>query len=356
VRPLLSALPGSLAFDALERPLVVPIALGLAAIALWLGARRSPPALPWPAFPEARLAAGAGRDWPRAFALALRGGALVLIGLALAGPVRERLAPPPPGEGLDIVLVLDTSGSMRAVDAEVSGAWRTRLDLAREVVARFARQRAAAGDRVALVVFGETAFTQCPLTADGSLLAAALEQVEAGMAGEATALGDAVALAVKRAGGGARPDSGAEAPAAGRIVVLLSDGRSNAGSVPTDVALALARERGVRVHTVGIGSTGEVPVARAGTEAGEAVRVERHDLDEATLRRISTGTDGRFFHARSSADLDAVYAEIDALERVTRREPPRRERHPSPEPLLVLAGLLIAGELVVSVVPGRALP
>ena len=254
------------------------------------------------------------------------------------------------------MLVVDASGSMRALDAQTEGAWRTRLELAREVVERFAAHRVADGDRVALVVFGDRAFTQCPLTGDDALLAAALGRVEAGMAGEATALGDALALAVKRVGGDTHlePGQGRE-PRAGRAVVLLTDGRSNAGAIPTEVATALAMERGVRVHTVGIGSEGEV--AMADTRSGGRRReLERHDLDAATLTRIASATGGRAFLARSSADLAAVYAEIDQLERVGRDAPPIAIGTPQPEPALALAGALLLLEIALTRVLGRRLP
>jgi Ca-activated chloride channel family protein len=331
--------------DALATPAGLAVGLGLLALGLWLAARRPPDALPWPAWPEAE-GAGARRDLGRWLAHMARAAALAALAVALAGPVREHRAPPPPGEGLDLVLVLDASDSMRALDAEIGGEWRTRFALAREVVARFARERAAEGDRVGLVVFGESAFTLCPLASDGALLAAALARAEPGMAGGATALGDALALAVKRVAPEAE-DRRARGPQAGRVVVLLTDGRSNTGAVPPDVAAALAAARGVRVHTVGIGTTGEVAMQAPERAGGRGLRFERHDLDEATLAAIAGAAGGRFFAARSSAALAEVYAEIDALERVARRPPPRVRRAPRPEPWLAGAGGLLALELLV---------
>jgi Ca-activated chloride channel family protein len=348
-----AALAGRLGADALERPALLALALALAAAGLLLALRRRPAAIPWPALREACAAGARRRDPGRALGLAGRTAALSLLGVALAGPVSEHRAPPPPGLGLDLVLVVDASDSMRALDAEIDGAFRTRLELARRVVARFARERVAEGDRVGLVVFGETAFTQCPLTTDGRLLEAALERVVAGVAGGATALGDALALAVKRVSLPA--ETGSARPLAGRLVVLLTDGRSNAGAIPPDVAAALAAARGVRVHTVGIGSSGEVAIEPS-EGAGGAVRLERHDLDAETLLRIAGATGGRAFEARSSADLASVYAEIDMLERVPRPAPARPRRTPRPEPWLAAAGALVALELATARGLARRIP
>lgn len=346
-----AGLIGWLGVDALERPGWLWLLVPLIAFALGRAWRAAPATLPWPGMEQAQRAGARRLDPLRGLALSLRALALLLLALLLAGPVGLRRLPPEPGFGLDLVLVVDASGSMRALDAQVDGEWRTRLDLAREVVARFAERRAAAGDRVGLVVFGESAFTQCPLTGDGALLAAALARVRAGIAGEATALGDALALAVKRVLGGAR-----QPHVAGRVIVLLTDGRSNAGSLSVETASGLAAGEGVRVHAVGIGSSGgEVAIETRGP-AGGGLRFERHDADPALLQRIARTTGGRFFEARRSADLDAVYAEIDALERVPRPRPPRVARSARPEPFLALAGACLVCEIAAVRVLRRRLP
>lgn len=339
----------SLGFDALARPAWLWPALAVALLGLLAAWRRREPVLGWPDFAAAR-SAGARRLDPLGWlGRLLRAGALLALAVVLAGPVGLKRAPPEPGLGLDLVLVVDASGSMRALDARVDDRWRTRLDLARQVVSRFAERRAAEGDRVALVVFGDAAFTQCPLTSDGALLGASLERVEAGVAGESTALGDALGLAVKRALAGSASGSSA-AP----VVVLLTDGRSNAGTLSVETATALAHGAGVRVHTVAIGSAGEeVPMATAGRRS---LRLERHDVDTETLRGIAVRTGGRFFEARGSGDLPAVYAEIDALERVERPLPPQRRATDHPEPLLAAAGVLLLGELTLLRVARRRLP
>jgi Ca-activated chloride channel family protein len=345
LRPLLAALGA----DALDRPGLLPW-LVAACLLLWLVALpRRPDAIAWSALPEARAAGAARREWQPPLAHALRLLALLALTVVLAGPVGVHRAPPEPGHGLDLVLVIDASGSMRALDADVGGERRSRLALAREVVARFARQRAAEGDRVALVVFGETAFTLCPLTSDGRLLSAALERVEAGVAGEATALGEALGLAVKRVTGGQ--------PAAGRVAVLLTDGRHNAGALSVEAAAALAAADQVRVHTVAIGSSGKRVLMEQGPgEAGRGLRFERHDVDAESLAAIAAGTGGSFFAARRSSDLAPVYAEIDRLERPARRLPARTRKTDRPEPWLLIASSCLLAELALTRIFWRRLP
>jgi len=150
--------------------------------------------------------------------------------------------------------------------------------------------------------------------------------------------------------------TGAPAPVAGRLVVLLTDGRSNAGAVPPDVATAVAVGRAVRVHTVGIGGTGQVAMEPADGAVGRGLHFERHDLDADTLRAIAASTGGRYFAAHSSADLAAVYAEIDSLERVARSSQPRQSRTLHPEPFLATAALLVALEIATARGLARRIP
>ncbi len=347
--------------DALAHPERGVLLLLVGAIWLWRAHRRGQSALPHPAWRELR-AAGARSDRPaRVLAAALRLGVLAALAWAVAEPVALRESPPEIGRGLDILLALDTSGSMQALDAQsatitserasvdLEGAGtRTRLDLAIEAVKRFAKTRADEGDRVGLVVFGDHAFTLCPLTRDGRVLEAALEDVRAEMAGRRTALGDALALSVKRL------DAATSASEAGRIVVLLTDGRSTAGEIPIGIASDLARAHGVRVHTVGIGSENEqVAVANAATGR---LSLERHAPDFDLLALVAADTGGTFHRARRSPDLAAVYHEIDALERVERpeRRPPREQ--PRSEPALALALALLAVDVGLGRLRRRPLP
>lgn len=343
--------------DALAHPERAVALIAVAAIALALHARSKRGAVSHPAWRELREA-GARPDAPlRITRTLVRGSVLALLAWAVAEPVALRPSPPEIGRGLDILLALDTSGSMRALDthpidpadgASAVEGMRSRLDLALEAVRRFARIRVAEGDRVGLVVFGDHAFTHCPLTGDGRVLDEALESVRAEMAGRRTALGDGLALSVKRLTAAAR------ASEAGRVVVLLTDGRSTAGEIPIGVASDLARAHGVRVHTVGIGSE-HAQVAVADEKTGR-VRLERHAPDFEALARLAADTGGRFHRVSRSPDLVAVYHEIDGLERVERprKRPPRVL--PRTEPALAVALVLLAGDLSITRLRRSPLP
>lgn len=317
----------------IEHPLVLAIGAGLL-LAFWLLALYRGPLRIRVPDAGARARWRLGLDWTWPLSLLLRGAALALLILALAGPVGLIRENPAGGEGIDLVIALDASGSMNALDGQLDGRRVTRLELAKAVVAEFIRERE--GDRLGLVVFGEQAFTQCPLTADHRLVQAALDRIEVGVAGDQTALGEAIGLSSRRLHApGAPPD-------AQRTLVLFTDGRHNAGQLAPETAAQIARFAGVRVHAVGIGTSGEVPFAQK--TPGEPLRFEKVDLDERTLQTVAALTGGNFFHARKPEDLRAVTAAIDALERRP-QVPEARFRRASLAPqVLLLALVLLAGE------------
>jgi len=269
-------------------------------------------------------------DVPWSLSVLLRGLAALALAAVLSGPVALLRDNPAEGDGVDLLIALDASGSMNALDAQIDGRRATRLELARHVVADFIGKRR--GDRIGLVVFGEHAFTQAPLSVDHRLVLEALERVEVGLAGDATALGEAIGLATRRLVRGGSPE-------AQRVVLLLTDGRHNSGQLAPETAAAVAATRDVRIHAVGIGSTGIVPFAQQ--REGEPLRFEKVDLDRDTLGVIAARTGGRFFHARQPDDLRAVAVAIDALESRP-LDPEPRYRHASlAAPLLALALLLL---------------
>ena len=223
----------------------------------------------------------------------------LVVGLARPQLVdRERVVE---SEGIDILLVLDTSGSMEAEDFKLGTRAVNRLEVAKEVVARFVDGRK--DDRVGLVVFGEEAFTQVPLTLDHDALVGFLKQVQIGMAGaRKTAIGDAIAVGGRRL---------KELDADSRVMILLTDGRSNAGAVQPLEAAEAAKALGIRVYTIGVGSNdgGGILGLFSGRRRGE--------LDESTLKAIATKTGALYFRAADTEALQAVYRTIDKLEKTT---------------------------------------
>jgi len=201
-------------------------------------------------------------------------------------------------EGIDILLVLDTSGSMEAEDYSVGRRRVSRLRAAKEVIARFVEGRP--DDRIGLVVFGEQAFTQVPLTTDHGAMQRFLQQVSIGIAGQSTAIGDAIAIAAQRM---------KELDAPERVIILLTDGDSRTGMDPIDAAKAAAA-LDMRVYTIGMGASGG-----GGGVLGLFGRGS--SLDEGTLKEIARLTDARYFRADDTRSLLEVYETIDALETST---------------------------------------
>lgn len=225
--------------------------------------------------------------------------ALALGALALARPQTGLTRDARTSSGVDIVLALDISSSMRAEDFAPAN----RLAAAKEVLLDFVRGRER--DRLGAVAFARNAVTITPLTLDHEILEAQLAEVGIGDIEDGTAIGNAVAASVNRLAG---------SEAESRVIVLLTDGVSNAGEIHPLTAAGLAKARGIRVYTVGAGrETG-------GAMPGGAAR-RAPGVDAETLRKVAEATGGRYFQARDTEGLRAVYDEIDDLERTEFREP-----------------------------------
>lgn len=231
---------------------------------------------------------------------------VALLMIAMARPQTGRTQTKVSTEGIDIVLVLDTSGSMQALDLDAQrriSDRRNRLEVVKEVVDKFVKKRD--NDQIGLVVFGEEAFTQCPLTLDHGIVATFLDRIEIGMAGDATAIGSAIGTAVKRL-----KDSEAKS----KVIVLLTDGRSNAGSLSPLKAAEVAAAFGVKIYTIGAGSRGKAPFI-VDSIFGKQVVYQDVEIDEKTLREIAEKTGGSYFRAEDEAALDDIYEQIDQLEK-----------------------------------------
>ena len=236
---------------------------------------------------------------------ALRCLCLALIIIAMARPQTGNKQTEYLSEGIDIILCIDTSGSMNALDFAMEGKRVDRLAVVKEVVKKFIKARKS--DRIGMVVFGENAFTQCPLTLDYGVLLSFLDQVRIGMAGDATAIGEAVAISIKRLK--------ALEKAKSRVIVLLTDGRNNAGKIDPKTAAMIAKEFDTRIYTIGAGTEGEAPFLVEHPLFGKQYIYQKVDLDEKTLEEMADITDGYYFRAKDTDALERVYKQIDKLEK-----------------------------------------
>jgi Ca-activated chloride channel family protein len=241
----------------------------------------------------------------RRLVMGLRILTIALLVMAMARPQTGRRHTQVSTEGIDIVLVLDTSGSMQALDLDADRPIkqrRHRLDVAKEVVEEFVQKRHS--DQIGLVVFGNEAFTQCPLTLDHGILATFLEQVDIGMAGDATAIGSALGTAVKRL---------RDSQAKSKVIILLTDGRNNAGSLSPKKAAEIAKTFDIKIYAVGAGTRGKAPFL-VDSFFGNQVVYQSVEIDEETLEEIADMTGGAYFRAEDKSALESVYAEIDEME------------------------------------------
>ena len=225
---------------------------------------------------------------------------LVLLIVTLARPQLSQSREHKFTQGIDILLVLDISESMRAEDFEGSN----RIQTAKSVVNDFLTHRQ--NDRIGLVVFAGESFTLCPLTSDYSVLAELLRDVEIGQLDDGTAIGDALATATHRLRASASET---------KIVILLTDGENNAGSIEPGTAASFAQSFGIKVYTIGMGKEGGARIPYADTTFGKRYREVLTYLDEDTLKQIANITGGRYFRATDTQSLKQIYAEIDRFEK-----------------------------------------
>ena len=203
-------------------------------------------------------------------------------------------------EGIDVLLVLDISGSMRAEDFEGAN----RIQVAKSVVTDFLSHRE--NDHIGLVVFSGESFTLCPLTLDYRTLMESLRDVEIGQLEDGTAIGDALATAIYRL---------RVSESKTKIVILLTDGENNAGIIDPKTATSLAQSFGIKVYTIGMGKEGGARIPYADTTFGKRYHEVLTYLDEGTLKQIANGTGGRYFRATDTQSLKRIYTEIDTFEK-----------------------------------------
>ena len=260
---------------------------------------------------------------------ALKMAALALLIVALARPQSSSTNSTSNIEGIDIVMAMDVSGSMLARDLKPD-----RLTAAKNVASDFVKGRP--GDRMGLVIFSGETFTQVPLTTDHGVILNMLAEMKNGLIDDGTAIGDGLATAISRL---------KDSEAISKVVILLTDGMNNAGSVDPYTAAEIAKLYGIRVYTIGVGSYGTAPYP-VQTPFGTQIQQMKVEIDEKLLSSVAGMTGGKYFRATSNQKLDEIYEEIDKLERSKIEVTEFRRLHEEFYPLVAWALALLLLEFL----------
>lgn len=270
---------------------------------------------------------------------ALRMIVIALLILALARPQSSLSKKNVSIKGIDIVMAIDVSGSMRAEDFRPN-----RLEAAKDVATDFINGRP--NDRIGLVVFSGESFTQCPLTTDHAVLKNLFDEIKIGMIEDGTAIGDGLANAVNRL---------KDSKAISKVVILLTDGVNNSGALDPETSAEIAQVFGIRVYTIGVGSLGRAPYPFQ-TPFGIQYQNVDVKIDEPLLQKIAESTDGKYFRATNKKKLEDIYKEIDQLEKskidVTEFHKKKEEYFP----LALIAAIVFMLEIILRYTIFRSLP
>lgn len=261
---------------------------------------------------------------------ALRCLAIALLVVVLARPQSTSSWQDVTAEGIDIVMALDISSSMLAEDFKPN-----RLEAAKKVAKNFISNRP--NDRLGLVVFAGESFTQCPLTTDHSVILNLFADVKSGMLEDGTAIGMGLATSVKRL---------KDSEAISKVVILLTDGDNNSGNIAPATAAEIAKEFGIRVYTIGVGTRGTAPMPFTDPFGRTRYQDVEVKINEELLTRIADMTDGKYFRATDNESLEAVYTEIDELEKSKIDVTEYRKRKEEFLPFALIALLLLGIELL----------
>ena len=270
--------------------------------------------------------------------------AFVALVLALARPQTHNSWKNQTVEGIDIMLAMDVSTSMLAEDLKPN-----RMEAAKKVASDFIIGRP--DDNIGLSIFAGEAFTQCPMTIDHASLLSLLHNVRTdiaarGLIEDGTAIGMGLVNAVSRLKG---------SKAKSRVVILLTDGSNNRGDISPMTAAEIAKSLGIRVYTVGVGTTGNAPLPPSATGLPQYVNLPV-EIDEQTLKGIAATTDGDFYRAKNNKELKQIYAEIDKLEKSKLNVKQFSRRYEAYQPLAAIAILSLLLEILLRITVFRRIP
>tara|TARA_B100000315_G_scaffold115297_1_gene105829 strand:- start:6606 stop:7601 length:996 start_codon:yes stop_codon:yes gene_type:complete len=291
-------------------------------------------------FSSTDILKGVGGSWKTRFSyiqLILRFAAISLFIIALAGPQSVLQKSFHKTEGIDIVLAIDSSGSMAAEDFTIREKRYNRLAVVKGVVKEFIQQRY--GDRIGLISFAALAYTVSPLTTDYDWLNANLERIDLGLIKDGTAIGSAISSSLSRL---------KNSEAKSKVVILLTDGVSNAGKIDPLTAARAAKSLGIKIYTIGAGTEGYAPFPSKDIFGRSVYRNVLIKIDEKTLKKIAEITEASYFRATDEKSLREIYNEIDHLEKTEIEKIGYKEYKQLFTAFLVAALLLIAMELILS--------
>ncbi|HYG21676.1 MAG TPA: VWA domain-containing protein [Verrucomicrobiae bacterium] len=272
----------------------------------WLKSRSGqPPAFVYSSVQLVRAVLNVRRSRSGRFLSALRWISLALLIFALAQPRFSHSETRVSASGIDIAVAMDLSGSMAAEDFQLNGQRVNRLHMAKHVLERFIQKRE--NDRIGIIAFGTQAYIASPLTLDHDFLLRNLERLELGaVEGNQTAIGSGLGTAVNRL---------RELKSKSKIVILMTDGVNNAGKIAPLTAAEAAQALGIKVYTIGVGMRGHAPMPTQDMFGRRVYQMVPVDIDEDTLQKIAGMTDGKYYRADNTERFEAIYEEIDKLEK-----------------------------------------
>ncbi|MBW6521443.1 MAG: VWA domain-containing protein [Desulfoarculaceae bacterium] len=276
-------------------------------LALIRGRRGPAPALVFSTTSLVAFLAKGRRARPSRLLAALRLLTIALLILAFARPQLGNTTTEIEASGIDILLAVDVSGSMEALDFTLQGRPANRLDVVKSVIRQFVDQRPS--DRIGLLAFSGRPYMVSPLTLDHDWLLQRLDALSIGMVEDGTAIGSAIGVGVNRL---------QDPQAKSRILILLTDGMNNAGTVPPLVAAEAAEALGIKVYTIGAGTKGEAPMPVVDGFGRQRLMRVTVDIDDETLGKVAAMTGARYFRATDTESLEKVYGEINSMETTTR--------------------------------------